>query len=305
MYDSIIIGGGPAGMAAAVYFARQKMAIAMFAGSLGGQVIWSSDVENYLGIHNVSGVKLVELFHHHLDDYKKDIDLFEQEEVVAVNRIEGGFEIKTSIRSYQTKTVLIATGAKHRKLHVSGEDQFNGKGITYCATCEAPLLKGKNVAVIGGGNSAMDAAILTAKYADHVTMYVAGNELKGDAVLKTRCENHYRITLVTNAHVIEFAGHERLESILYQQGDITQRKSHPSAIIEIGLEASSQMIDFVAKTASNEIIVDGTGRTNVDGIWAAGDVTSTPVKQVAVAVGDGSRASIDIIRYLQSHPSHL
>lgn len=292
-------------MAAAVYFARQKLSFAMFAGQLGGQVIWSNDVENYLGIHRVNGVQLVELFQKHLEDYRKSMDLFEQEPVLDIKKISGGFEIKTAVRTYQAVTVLIATGAEHRKLHVPGEERLYGNGVTYCATCEAPLTSDKDVAVIGGGNSAMDAALLLAKYAKSVTILTINPELSGDAVMKTRCEQDPKIKVLTNAATVRFEGESVLETLVYEQYGKEMPLPVRDAFIEVGLMPQSGMAAIVGKNPQGEILVDAVGRTNVDGIWSAGDVTSTPVKQVAVAVGDGSRAAIDIIRYLQSHPSHL
>lgn len=304
MYEVIIVGGGPAGMAAAVYFARQKLHFAMFSGIMGGQAVWSSDVENYLGIHHVQGVTLVEKFQEHLDEYRKAMDLFEHEPVLSITKMDGGFEIKTAVRSYQAKTVLIVTGAEHRKLHVPGEMELFGKGITYCATCEAPLMHEKDVAVIGGGNSAMDASILLAKYARSVTIYTINNELKGDLILKQRCETSPTIHIVPQATTLRFENNDAID-LVYQQYEKECRASYQGVFIEVGLIPNSGMITMVDKNQAGEIIVDSTGKTSVEGLWAAGDVTTNPVKQIAVAVGDGSRAAVEIIRYLQSHPSHL
>lgn len=301
MFDCIVIGGGPAGMAASVYLARQKMNFAMFAGNLGGQVIWSSDVENYLGIHNTTGVKLVEAFNRHLDDYKKAMELHEGENVLKVVKTVGGFSLETDRGAYPTKTVLVATGADHRKIGVPGEDQFNMKGISYCSTCDAPLFAGKVVHVIGGGNSAMDAALFLAKYAKEVHLLSINAELMGDEVMKKNCLASANIKVHFSTKTVGFAGNAMLESITLAGADGKEVVTPTEGVfIEIGLVPQSGLIDFVAKDKAGQIVVDSHNKTNVDGVWAAGDVTDVAYKQIAVAVGEGSKAALDIIRYLQS-----
>jgi alkyl hydroperoxide reductase subunit F len=301
MFDCIVIGGGPAGMAASVYLARQKMKFALFSGTLGGQVIWSSDVENYLGIHEISGIKLVEAFNHHLDDYRQAMELHEGEKVMAVSKTVGGFSVQTDRGAYPARTVLVATGADHRKLGVPGEDQYNMKGISYCATCDAPLFAGKKVYVIGGGNSAMDAALFASKYAKEVHLVSINSELTGDEVMKRTCLSDTLIQVHLSTKTTGFMGNKMLETIVLVGPD-GKEVSEPAdgVFIEIGLMPQSQMIDFVAKDKSGQIIVDSHNRTDVDGVWAAGDVTNVSYKQIAVAVGEGSKAALDIIRHLQS-----
>ncbi len=300
MFDSIILGGGPAGMAAAVYMARQKLNVALFAGNLGGQAIWSSDVENYLGIHNVSGLQLVDAFHKHLDDYKKAIEIHEGEMAIKVTRTDGGFSLQTDRGAYPCKTILIATGAEHRKLNVPGETELDTHGISYCATCDAPLFGGKNVFVIGGGNSAMDAALFLAKYASSVTMVCINPELTGDEGLKRMIVSNPKINVALSTKTLAFLGKGNLTGIKLQGVDGVEREeSCEGAFIEIGLMPIANFIDFVGKDKSGQIMVDSHNRTNVEGVWAAGDVTDVAYKQISVAVGEGSKASLDIIRYLQ------
>ncbi len=288
-------------MSASVYLARQKLKFAMFAGDIGGQVIWSSDVENYLGIHEISGVKLVQAFQKHLDDYRKAMELHEAEKVVRISKTTGGFSVQTDRGAYPTKTLLVATGADHRKLGVPGEDQFNVKGITYCATCDAPLFSGKKVHVIGGGNSAMDAALLLTNYASEIHIVMINSELMGDEVMKRKCLSNPKITVHPSTKTVRFEGAQTLASIVLADKDGKESVVPTEGVfIEIGLVPQSQFIDFVAKDKSGQIIVDANNRTNVDGIWAAGDVTTVSYKQIAVAVGEGSKAALDIIRYLQS-----
>lgn len=288
-------------MAASVYLARQKMSFALFTGMLGGQVIWSSDVENYLGIHQLSGVELVEAFNRHLDDYKKSMDLHEDEKVIRVSKTVGGFSVKTDRGEYPTRTVLVATGADHRKLEVPGEDRYTMKGISYCATCDAPLFADKTVHVIGGGNSAMDAALFSAKYAKEVHLVTINRELMGDEVMKKHCLSNPKIQVHVLTETIEFKGNDMLEAIVLAGADGKETEVATGGVfIEIGLKPQSDIVDFVAKDKAGQIVIDSHNRTNVDGVWAAGDVTSVSFKQIAVAVGEGSKAALDIIRYLQS-----
>ncbi|MCC7522823.1 NAD(P)/FAD-dependent oxidoreductase [Candidatus Uhrbacteria bacterium] len=300
MFDVVIVGGGPAGMAAAVYLARQKLSFAMFSGVLGGQAIWSSDVENYLGVHHVSGIQLVELFQKHLDDYKKAMDLHEDELVTSITRGQGSFIIETAKGAYHSKTVLITTGSDHRKLNIPGEDTYFMKGVTYCATCDAPLFAGKRVFVIGGGNSAMDAALFLEKYTKDVHLVTVNAELSGDAVLKRKCETSPSIKVLPNTKTVRFEGKDMLENIVLMKDGKEFIEPADGVFIEIGLIPQSGFIDFVQKDKREQIIIDKHGRTSVEGIWSAGDVTDVTEKQISVAVGEGSKAAIDIIRYLQS-----
>lgn len=302
MYDALIVGGGPAGLAAAVYFARQKLSFALIAPSLGGNALWSSDVENYLGFHVLDGIELVKRFREHLADYKDAFDLKEGESVERIDKQAKGFLVKTAKAVYQTRTVLIATGTSHRKLHVPGEDEFMNKGVTYCANCDAPLYKDKNVFVIGGGNSATSAALLSAKYAKHVTLVTINPTLTGDESIKKQIAADKGITVLTNTKTTRIVGTKFVEHIGLQTGTDPERLEPTEGVfIEIGLEPISQFIDFVAKDKGGQIIVDKQNSTSVEGIWAAGDVTDIAQKQIAVAVGEGSKAALAIIKFLQQH----
>jgi len=305
MYDSIIIGGGPAGMAAAIYMARQKLNFALLTGSIGGQVLYSSEVENYLGVHEVSGVEMVQKFQEHVDEYRKAFDVFENEKVTQITKLHGAFQIFTEKGSYQTKTVLIVTGAKHRKLKVPGEDELYGKGVTYCATCDAPIFKDKAVAVVGGGNSAMESALLAEKYSSEVHVIVLGDALKGEDVLKKKMEASEKIKIHYQAKTVRIDGEAMVSGIVYADQDGAEHMlSVQGVFIEIGLVPVSDFIDFVEKNKRGEIVVDKRNRTNVEGIWAAGDVTDITTKQIAIAVGEGSKGALGVIRYLQKLDNH-
>ena len=303
-FDAIIIGGGPAGMAAAVYMARQKLNFAFFTGELGGQVVYSTDIENYLGIHDVSGVEMVQKFQEHVEEYKKSFDIFENEKVTQIKKAQGGYQIFTEKSSHTSKSILIVTGAKHRMLKVPGEEKLKGKGVTYCATCDAPIFMNKAVAVVGGGNSAMESALLAEKYSTEVHMIVLGDALKGEDIVKKKIRASEKIHIHFEAKTIRIEGEDTVSGLVYADTDGNEQiVSVQGVFIEIGLIPVSDFIDLVEKNKRGEIVVDKMNRTNVEGIWAAGDVTDIMTKQIAIAVGEGSKAALGIIRYLQSQDS--
>lgn len=299
MYDVLLIGGGPAGLSAAIYLARQKLNVAMFTGELGGQVAWSADIENYLGLHQLTGVQLVQRFQKHLNDYRKILDIKENEKVQRVERVNGGFRAVTGKGIHEGRAVLIATGSEHRILSVPGEKEFLNKGVTYCATCDAPLFKDKIVYIIGGGNSAMDAALFVEKYAKEVRLLTINPELKGDVLMKKSILSNPRISVIPNAKTLRFEGKGRLERIVFQTPEGERSVQADGAFIEIGLAPNSDLIDFVEKNRWHEIVVDKRNATNVEGVFAAGDVTDVTEKQIAVSVGEGSKAALSVIKYLQ------
>jgi alkyl hydroperoxide reductase subunit F len=301
MYDCIIVGGGPAGMSAAIYMARQQIKFAMFSGAIGGQVIYSSEIENYLGLHESTGVTMVKKFQDHLDDYKELFDLFEGEKVTQIKKSNGSFHIFTEKRSFQAKTVLITTGARHRKLSVPGEKELGGKGVTYCATCDAPVYRDKDIAIVGGGNSAMEAALLAEKYSKKVHMIILDKALKGEGALKNKIEASGNIETHYEAKTVRIEGEDAVEGLVYEAPDGKEHSLPVQGVfIEIGLIPVADFVDFVEKNKWGEIVVDKQNRTSVEGIWAAGDVTDISPKQIAIAVGEGSKAALNIIRYLQS-----
>lgn len=288
-------------MAAAIYLARQKMNFLMLTGDLGGKTLWSADVENYLGFHMVSGVDLVSNFTKHLEDYKNQFELKEGELVERVVKTEGGFNVVTPSSEYQAKTVLITTGEENRKLNIPGEKEFYGKGVTYCATCDGPLFANKVVHVIGGGNSAMDAALLLEKYASSVTIVSVNPELRGDEIMKKKCLSSPKIKVLGGTKTTKIVGERFVTGLCLLGPEGVERvEDTQGVIVEIGLIPVSGFIDFVEKDNWSQIVVDKHNRTSAPGVWAAGDVTDISEKQIAVAVGEGSKAALDIIKYLAS-----
>ena len=303
MEDVLIIGGGPAALAASVYLARQKMKFALITKDIGGQTLLSSDVENYLGFHLLDGVELVKKFREHLADYRDQFTMAEGEEVAKLERLDsGGFRATTASKTYDGKTVLIATGTIHRQLGVPGEKELYGRGVTYCATCDAPLFRDKTVCIVGGGNSAMDAALFTAKYATKVVIVTVNPELRGDDVMQAKIASDPKISVVVSAKSVGIEGKEKVTGLRYAGSDGKEQVAPCDGVfIEIGLMPVSGFVDFVAKDKWSQIVVDKANATNVEGVWAAGDVTDVTEKQVAVAVGEGSKASLSIIKYFQTH----
>ena len=288
-------------MAAAIYLARQKINFLMLAGEVGGQTLWSSEVENYLGFHMLNGQELVSKFQNHLKDYKEDFKMISGEYVTDVLQTDDGFEVKTDSNTYESKTLLVATGTKHRELGVPGEKEYYGKGVTYCATCDAPLFKDKPVHVIGGGNSAMEASLFLAKYASSITILSIDPELHGDEIMIKKIKDQSKIRFIGQAKTIRITGDKFVNGIDYYGSDGQEvHESTQGIFIEIGLKPVSDFINIVDKNKRNEIIVDKNNSTSLPGVWAAGDVTDITEKQIAVAVGEGSKAALRIINHLQN-----
>lgn len=301
MYDVIILGGGPAGLAAAVYFARQKLKFIILTGDIGGQTLLSADVEDYLGFHMLNGVDLVAKFKEHLKDYEGQFELREGEPALKVEKAEKSVRVTTDKGTYDGKTLLIATGTKHRELNVPGEKEFYGKGVTYCATCDAPLFKDKKVFVIGGGNSAMDAALFLEKYTTGIVIVTVNPELQGDTVMKERILKSSNITVYPSTKTTKILGDVFVKGIGLLGADGKEREQAAEGVfIEIGLIPISGFIDFVKKDKMGQIVIDTRNMTSVEGIFAAGDVTDVTEKQIAVAVGEGSKAALEIINWLHT-----
>ncbi len=288
-------------MAAAVYLARQKVNFLMLSGEDGGQVTKSTEIENYLGFHLLDGMHVYEKFQEHLKDYEKDFEKKSGEFVTDVQKSKSGFTVKTAKGEYESKTVLVATGTKHRELGVPGEAEYKGKGVTYCATCDAPLFRDKQCYIVGGGNSALEAALFLAKYTDKITILSIDAELHGDEVLIEKIKADPNIRFVGQTKTVAITGETMVNGITYK--DAHDKEIHESAqgiFVEIGLIPVTDFINIIDKNKWNEIVVDKTNATSVEGIWAAGDCTDITEKQIAVAVGEGSKASLQIIKYLQS-----
>jgi alkyl hydroperoxide reductase subunit F len=300
MYDTIIIGAGPAGIAACIYAARKKMKALLISSDIGGQINTTWGIENYIGYHFIEGPELIEKFNTQLAAYPIEQKIGVK--VSGIKKTKQGFSIATDEgKIYKTKTMVYATGKKPRKLNVPGEAEFTGKGVTYCATCDGPLFAGKQVAVIGGGNSALEAVLDLAKYAMHIDL-VSITPLTGDKVLSDKLSAINNLTQYFEYKVKSIEGKQFVSGITIE--DIKTGKTKKLAVegvfIEIGLVPNSELLkDIVKLNEYGEILINCTGETGIDGLYAAGDVTDVPEKQIAVAVGEGVKAVLRAHRYLQ------
>ncbi|MFA5629053.1 MAG: FAD-dependent oxidoreductase [Dehalococcoidales bacterium] len=300
MYDTIIIGAGPAGIAASVYAARKKLNALLISTNIGGQINTTWGIENYIGYHFIEGPELIEKFNTQLATYPIEQKIGVK--VVEIQKAESGFSVITDEeKTYQTKTLIYATGKKPYRLNVPGEEKFTGKGVTYCATCDGPIFAEKRVAVIGGGNSAIGAALDLSKYVSHIDL-ISLSQLSADSVLIDKLANVKQLTLHLEHRVKSIEGEKFVNALVIE--DINTREIKKLDVegifIEIGLIPNSELLGDIAKlNECGEVIVDCVGATEIAGLYAAGDVTNTPEKQIAVAVGEGVKTVLQAHRYLQ------
>lgn len=297
MYDSIIVGGGAAGMSAAIYLVRKKMKTLLISPDLGGQAAKSSEVENYLGFTKITGPELMAKFSEHIDALGVET---KTEEIEEITKIEGGFSLKNADNTYETKSVLIASGKMPRKLNVPGEEEFAGRGVCYCAICDGPLFNGRTVAVIGGGNSALDAALEIEKYAAKVILVNLEKDFMGDEVRKDKVKESAKIEIITEATTTEFFGEGVLKGLKYKNKDGEIKDlACDGAFVEIGWTPSTGLVEgLIELNDLKEIKIDLENRTNIPGIFAAGDVTDVKEKQIIIAAGEGAKAALNSWSYL-------
>jgi len=300
VYDLAILGGGPAGMTAAVYAARKKLNIVLVAREMGGQAAWTTGVENYMGYQYIEGPELMEKFAQQVKQFP--ITQKVDEEVVKLSRSGQVFEVITNQdQTYQAKAVILATGKRPRPLGVPGEDRFRGRGVTYCAVCDGPLFEGLKVAVVGGGNSALEAVNDMLKIGEKVYLITNELSLTADPVLSDRAKQSPRLTVFTGRQVVEIQGENQVQAIVIKpvKGGEMVRLEVGGVFVEIGLIPNSDTVrGLVELNGQGEVVVDGHCRTSVPGLFAAGDVTNVPEKQIVVAAGEGAKAALEAQRYL-------
>lgn len=302
-FDVLVIGGGPAGAAAAIYAARKGIRTGVVAERFGGQVLDTLGIENFISVQHTEGPKLAAQLEQHVKEY--DVDIMNLQE--AVRLIPGGttglHEVKLkSGASVRGKTVILSTGARWRQMGVPGEEEYRNKGVAYCPHCDGPLFKGKRVAVIGGGNSGVEAAIDLAGLVIHVTLIEFDSELRADAVLQKKLRSLPNVTIITSALTTEVLGNgERVVGLRYRDrgSDEEHVVELEGIFVQIGLIPNTEWLDgAVALSKRGEIEVDARAATSQPGIFAAGDVTTVPYKQIVIAMGQGSTAALSAFDHL-------
>ncbi|MGM0568078.1 MAG: NAD(P)/FAD-dependent oxidoreductase [Elusimicrobiota bacterium] len=296
--DLVIIGGGPAGLTAAIYASRQNMDFRLISKDIGGQALLTLQIENYAGYQLIRGDALVERFEKQAINSGADIK--EGLEVKKVDKKEKAFRVFTSDGDCcRARSLIVASGARPSKLGVKGEKKFAGRGIAYCAICDAPLFKGKDVAVIGGGNSALYAAAQFIKLKSKVFLVTRNPRMEGEKTLKEKVLASDMVELITSGKVIEVKGKKMLDSIKVRTPGEEKTINVRGVFVETGRIPSSDFIDCVKKNKKSEIKIDKFNRTSKKGIYAAGDVTDIAKKQVAIAAGEGAKASLNAIDYIE------
>jgi NADH-dependent peroxiredoxin subunit F len=307
MYDFIIIGGGPAACAAGVYAARKRLKTLLIAESFGGQSIVSGDVQNWIGEPHISGLDLAKKFEDHVRSYPDVLEIKSPELAKAVEKIDRGgglydFRVTTDQGVYEGKAVMLATGARRRKLGVPGEAAFDGKGVVYCSTCDAPLFSKKTVAVVGGGNAGLEAVQDLFPYADKIYLLEYGTALKGDPVTQEHIRKNPKVEIIFNAKSKEILGKDFVEAMVYiDQATNTEKKLEVQGVfVEIGSVPNSEFVkSLVALDTYGQVIIDSKhGTTSMPGIFAAGDITDDPYKQNNISAGDAVKATLAAYAYL-------
>ncbi|PKN01454.1 MAG: thioredoxin-disulfide reductase [Elusimicrobia bacterium HGW-Elusimicrobia-1] len=298
LYDLAILGAGPAGMTAAVYASRKMLDAVLITKDIGGQPLLTAKIENYMGYQYISGKSLIEKFDEQVRKFP--IAVVENDGAASIKKEPDGFSVATeSGKNFRARSLVITSGKRSRELGVPGERKLVGKGVAYCSTCDAPLFGGKDVVVVGGGNSALTAVNDLLKVARKI--YLVNNlpELTGDPVLRGKVETP-KVEKIMPASISEIVGENTVEAVSVRTSDGNLRRIEAQGIfIEIGLEPNSAFADGLPElNSSGEIKVDCRSRTSVEGIFAAGDVTDVPEKQIIVAAGEGAKAALGAYRYL-------
>ncbi|HEY4548663.1 MAG TPA: alkyl hydroperoxide reductase subunit F [Bacillus sp. (in: firmicutes)] len=297
-FDVLVVGGGPSGASAAIYAARKGIRTGIVAERFGGQIMDTLGIENFIGTKYTEGPKLAASLEEHVNEY--DIDVMnlqrakrlEKKDLIEIE-LENGAILKS-------KTVILSTGARWRNVGVPGEAEFKNKGVAYCPHCDGPLFAGKDVAVIGGGNSGIEAAIDLAGIVNHVTVLEFLPELKADSVLQERLYSLPNVTVIKNAQTKEITGTDKVNGISYidRETEETHHVELQGVFVQIGLVPNTDWLGETVERVRGEIVVDSRGATNIPGVFAAGDCTNSPYKQIIISMGSGATASLSAFDHL-------
>lgn len=302
LYDLIIIGSGPGGCSAALYAKRKNLNILLITENLGGKMVDSNNIENYLGILSTSGEKLNSKFLDHL--YNHNIPILTDEKITQISKENNLFLLKLSDNTLlKSKTIIVATGSGPKKLNVLGEDKFAGIGVFYCAICDGPFYKNKDVLVVGGNSPALEIAIDLAKIAKTVTIIDKNKEFSGDDILIDKLKKLKNVHFIQNSIITEFSGGKRLEKVTFITKNTKEEKTLniEGAFIHIGFFPNSNLVkNLVDINTKGEIITNLLQETSLKGLYAVGDVTDTPFKQILIAAAQGATAALSINNYLKT-----
>jgi alkyl hydroperoxide reductase subunit F len=306
-FDFLVVGGGPAGAAAAIYAARKGISTGIVAERFGGQVADTMAIENFISVTATNGPTLVANLEAHVREYNVDIMDNNKATKISKNKKTGLVEVALDNGAIlSSRSVLIATGARWRKMNVSGEKEYSGKGVAYCPHCDGPLFKGKKVAVIGGGNSGIEAAIDLAGIVEQVTVLEFDHTLRADKILQDKANSLKNITIITNAKTTEVIGDgKKVTGLMYTdlKNNVGHQLTLSGVFVQIGLIPNSEFLqDAINLTKRGEIITNAQGETSMEGVFAAGDVTNIPYKQIIIAMGSGANAALGAFDYLIRTP---
>ena len=297
MYDVIIIGAGPAGLTAAIYAKRNNLELIVVSDDLGGQVGKSGEIDNYPGLRVKTGMDLVKKFEDHAKEL--GVEIKTGAPVISLTKKGEGFVVKYGEEEIESKAVIVASGRKPRKLDIPGEVDFTNKGVSYCWVCDGPLFKDKDIAVIGGGNSAVEAVLGLAAIGKKVYIININSEIKGEEILLEKIKDMSNIEIIPESATQEIQGNALVEGIKVGSKEGEKIINVDGVFIEIGSIPNTDFLgDLVKLNQWNEIEIDSLGATSVPGIFAAGDVTNIPVKQIVVASAEGAKAALAVHNYL-------
>jgi len=301
MYDTIIIGAGPTGLVSAIYAARRMMKSLVISKNLGGQVIWASEVKNFPGFESIGGVELMQKIGRQVKNLGVEVKI---EEIKKISQAESGtFVLQTAKEKFETKTIIIAIGLEPKKLKLVNENTLVGRGISYCANCDGPLFKGKDVAVAGGGNAALDAAEVMSKIANKVYLIYRRDQFRGFESLVEQVKNKANVEIMLNSEINEIIGQNKLEKLTVKnvKDQTAKQIAVEGLFVEIGHEPKTDLLaDLVERDALGQVITDANAKTSRDGVFAAGDVTQNEFKQIIVGCGQGAIAALAAYKYLQA-----